>query len=129
VGLNRRPAWRRPLRVAVTFVLVSFSWIFFRAGSIREALALIGNLFSRPAAVSGTVTGNLFVGLSRLDLVVAAIAVAGLITAELLLEKRSLHELLAAQPTWRRWTIYYVIIFAVLLFNVHKQPEFIYGRF
>ena len=25
--------------------------------------------------------------------------------------------------------IYYVLIFAVLLFGVYKQPEFIYGRF
>jgi alginate O-acetyltransferase complex protein AlgI len=129
LGLNHRPAWRRPLRVAITFVMVSFSWIFFRAASIKEALALVGNLFARPTAVSSVLTGDLFAGLSRLDLIVAVTAVAGLIAAELFLEKRSLHEMLAAQPTWRRWTIYYVLIFAVLLFSVHKQPEFIYGRF
>jgi alginate O-acetyltransferase complex protein AlgI len=109
--------------------MVSFTWIFFRAAGIREALAIVGHLFARPAAVSGALRDGLFAGLSRVDLIVAVTAVAVLIAAELLLEKKSLHELLAAQPAWRRWTIYYVLIFAVLLFSVHKQSEFIYGRF
>ena len=109
--------------------MISFSWIFFRAAGIKEALALVGNLFARPTPLSGVWVGGLFAGLSRLDLIIAGLAVAGLIAAELFLEKRNLHELLAAQPTWRRWLIYYALIFAVLLFGVYKQPEFIYGRF
>lgn len=129
LGLIHRPRWRRPLRVVACFSMVSFSWIFFRAASVREALVLVGNLFARPTPASSIWAGGLFAGLSRLDLIIAGTAVAGLIAAELFLEKRGLHELLAAQPTWRRWMIYYGLIFAVLLFGVYKQPEFIYGRF
>jgi D-alanyl-lipoteichoic acid acyltransferase DltB (MBOAT superfamily) len=129
LGLSHRPRWRKPLRIAACFSMISFSWIFFRAASIKEALVLVGNLFARPTPPAGIWAGGLFAGLSKLDLIIAGTAVAGLIAAELFLEKRSLHELLAAQPTWRRWLIYYGIIFAVLVFGVYKQPEFIYGRF
>lgn len=129
LGLSHRPRLRKPLRIVACFSMISFSWIFFRAASIRGGLALVGNLFARPTPVSSLWAGGLFAGLSRLDLIIAGAAVAGLIAAELFLEKRSLHELLAAQPTWRRWLIYYALIFAVLLFGVFEQPEFIYGRF
>ena len=129
LGLNRRPRWHRPMRVAATIAMVSFSWIFFRAASVRDALTLTADIFARPAGLSGVWTNGFFAGLSLLDLVVAGAAVAGLIAVEHLLEKTTLHQLLAAQPTWRRWMVYYLVIFAVLLFGVYGQPEFIYGRF
>ena len=90
---------------------------------------LSSSLFTRPTPGSSLWSGGLFVGLSRLDLIIAGAAVAGLIMAELFLEKRGISEFLAAQPVWRRWMIYYAVIFAVLVFGVTKQPEFIYGRF
>ncbi len=128
-GLNHRPWLRQPLRVMACFSMVSFSWIFFRAAGVREALVLVGSLFARPTAGSSLWSGGLFVGLSRLDLIIAGTAVAGLIVAELFLEKKGLPEFLAAQPVWKRWMIYYGVIFAILVFGVYKQPEFIYGRF
>jgi len=129
LGLNRRPRWHRALRIAASFTLVSFSWIFFRAAGIKEALILIGNLFTRPTGISVLSMKGLFAGLSLPNLVVAGVAVAGLIVAERFLEKSSLHQLLAAQPTWRRWLIDYLVIFSILVFGIYKQPEFIYGRF
>ena len=41
-----RTGWRRWLPRCLTFLFVSFAWIFFRAGSLDQAFALIGRLCS-----------------------------------------------------------------------------------
>jgi len=44
---GRKPAWQnfpRPVRIAVTFLLVLGSWVWFRAASLAEALAYFGTL-------------------------------------------------------------------------------------
>jgi D-alanyl-lipoteichoic acid acyltransferase DltB (MBOAT superfamily) len=127
--LDRHPGWRDLWRVAACFLMVSFSWIFFRAASLRDAFTLIADIFARPAGVSNTLTGRLLAGRPPLELAAAGLAVIALVAVERLLERADLHELLAAQPVWRRWLAYYLVIFAVLLFGVYAQPEFIYGRF
>jgi alginate O-acetyltransferase complex protein AlgI len=45
------PGWvrfLRPLRVALTFALVSIGWVFFRASSLRDCWVVIGRMFSGP---------------------------------------------------------------------------------
>jgi D-alanyl-lipoteichoic acid acyltransferase DltB (MBOAT superfamily) len=127
--LARRRRFRNLLRVAVSFAMVTFSWIFFRAPSVKDALGLISDIFARPAGVSETWTSRFLAGRPLFELVAAGAAVIVVIIVERHLEKVSLCELLAAQPVWRRWLAYYLVIFAVLLFGVYAQPEFIYGRF
>ena len=129
LGLDRRRRWRDVMRVAATFAMVSFSWIFFRAPSVKGALTLIGDIFARPAGASNAWMDRFVAGRPLLELVLAGAAVVAVVAVERLLEKASLRELLAAQPVWRRWLAYYLIIFAVLLFGIYAQPEFIYGRF
>jgi len=45
-----RRAWRLvdPLRAALTFALVSISWVFFRAATLRDSITVLGRLFSGP---------------------------------------------------------------------------------
>lgn len=39
---------RNVLRVAITFVLINLTWVFFRAGSIAEALYIVKSIFTDP---------------------------------------------------------------------------------
>jgi alginate O-acetyltransferase complex protein AlgI len=44
----------RPVRVALTFVLVNLAWVFFRSDDLPSALAFAGSLFGVGTAHSGT---------------------------------------------------------------------------
>ena len=46
LGLHKESFSHKFINVAGTFILVDFSWIFFRAQGIREALDIIKNLFT-----------------------------------------------------------------------------------
>jgi len=45
-GKNAFPGWNEGLRMVFTFLLVVFSWIFFRAESTGKALAILSGIFS-----------------------------------------------------------------------------------
>ena len=51
------PAW---VKIAVTFCLVSFAWIFFRAGNLHDAGIIIGKIARLPSDVAAffTMKGN-----------------------------------------------------------------------
>lgn len=42
---------RRLLNIGVTYVLILFTWVFFRATSISEALAIFYKIFTKPGAI------------------------------------------------------------------------------
>jgi D-alanyl-lipoteichoic acid acyltransferase DltB (MBOAT superfamily) len=133
--IKRFPSLRKAFKISVTFILVSFSWLFFRAHSVGEAFDLIRRMFSlspthSAAAGAGTIveTGKIG-GLSWANFSIAVAAVVLLLIVEFFQEKKSIHRLLAQPPTWLRWAVYYAVIFSILVFGIYQQQEFIYGQF
>lgn len=131
--LKKFPLLLRAGRIVFTFGLVSFSWVFFRAHSIKEAFTMIAGFFSAgPDAVAGKAgSGTLLVGLSRPEFLIAIAAIVFLLIVEILLEKKDepVYRLLSGRPVWIRWAVYYLVIFSILLFGIYEQQVFIYGRF
>ena len=127
--LKKSPRLRKISRVSFTFLLISFSWLFFRADSIGEAFALISYMFSEPVNRTGQMASSMIGGLSWVNFYIAVAAIILLLTMEFFQEKKSIHVLLAERPTWVRWGIYYFVIFSILLFGIYQQQEFIYGQF
>jgi alginate O-acetyltransferase complex protein AlgI len=122
--LERVPRFHKALRIFVTFHIVAFAWIFFRANSISDAFLMIGNIipldvahFSLPKAVDLNY------------LVVALIASALLFVVELIQRHPRIDDTLRATPVWCRWSFYYILIFAIILFEPRDVSQFIYTRF
>ena len=46
IGLDRTPIFHRALKLGITFLLVCFAWIFFRANTVSDSLYIISHLFS-----------------------------------------------------------------------------------
>ena len=46
LGLNRKSIAHRFMQILITFILVDFSWIFFRAGTIGDAIVIIKSIFT-----------------------------------------------------------------------------------
>jgi D-alanyl-lipoteichoic acid acyltransferase DltB (MBOAT superfamily) len=122
LGLGARI--RRWFAILVTFHLVTFSWIFFRADSIGSAFTLIQNMFDIGA--STLLVGSF--GMYEMVLAVGSILVLELVH---ILERRArFSEWLDKLPSAARWTIYYAVTMSILLFGVIDQKQaFIYFQF
>jgi len=140
VGLATAPIWRRLgallprlaagvplriLRVLLTFHLIAIAWVFFRAGSIGDAWLVLqkiaGGLWRMPGLLARYPFGaEHYLGIGLIALLVGI---------EILDERRSIRERLAAAPAALRWGVYYAGIFALLILGRWQAREFIYMQF
>jgi D-alanyl-lipoteichoic acid acyltransferase DltB (MBOAT superfamily) len=113
------------LRVLVTFHLILITWVFFRARSIGDAILVLRKIGANADELPFLLAQYPFSAeqISGFALIVA------LIVIELLDERRSLWQRLAAAPVALRWSVYYGAIFALLLFGRWQAKEFIYMQF
>lgn len=123
--LAKVPALLKGIRMFITFHLVWFSWIIFRANSLSDAFKLFENMFRlENLAVSQNVA------MGKLDVVIALISILILETVHLLQNKGSVRQLISRQPLCIRWCIYYILILSILLFGrFETQQQFIYFQF
>lgn len=117
-----------------TFSMVTAAWTFFRAESVRQALEIIQSIFKRFNLWVLT-DGSLFtLGLDAKDWNVLLVGIFLLLLVDILRYKGvNLPELFLKQNLWFRWLVFYVGIFAVVIFGVYgaqyNAAGFIYFRF
>ncbi len=118
----------------ITFVLVDFCWIFFRAQTIEDAWAFLGRMFlewNPWIFLDGTLTE---MGLSAANLVVLTIAIGVMSLASVAQYKGvRIRERLLAQNLVFRWVVYLVLIFSIIVFGIYgpgySESQFIYFQF
>lgn len=121
------------LQVGITFVLVDFAWIFFRAPSGKEAIGVIKQLFStfNPSVLWD---GTLYtLGLSAADFWAMIISIVILWLVDGMQTKWKLRESIFRLPLPIRWSIYTFSLFGILIFGVYgpgyAASQFIYFQF
>lgn len=113
------------LSIIRTYLLFALSLIFFRLDSVADAFYYIRHIsFS-------THTGwkEMNIGMSDHTCIVAGSALVLILIYEYFMSKRDLLEALAKQPTFVRWSIYYLL--AIMFFTLGKfnSDSFIYLQF
>lgn len=122
------------LSVITTFLLVCFSWIFFRANGTHDGFLLVKNLFSEFNPWIFT-DGTLFnLGLDSADMFVLAVALLVLLLVSVAKYKNmQLRLWLEKQDLWFRYAIYLIALFSVLIFGIYgvnyDAASFIYFQF
>ena len=109
----------------ITFHLVTIAWVFFRAASIEDALAV----FSR---ISGSFQRlpTLFSSYNYTeDLITSFVLIGVLLVFELLDEHRMFWEKLRARPVYVRWAVYYALIFGLIILGKWGFKQFVYMQF
>ena len=106
---------------ALTFTLVCFAWIFFRAKDMSEAMTLIQN------SLQFSIEKTALTGFN--ELLTALILIAFMTSIEILHEKDKLVSLFNSRPTWQRWLCYYSFLFIIYFFGVFEKNQFIYFQF
>lgn len=132
--LNRDSLGHKLLQMLITFVLVDFSWIFFRAADLRQSLAVIDSIFhaDNPWILFD---GSLYTcGLDSKNFTLLLLSTAMLIFADIC-KKRGirLRSVIIRQDFWVRWLVIALAISAILLLGIwgpsYDAASFIYFQF
>ena len=123
----------RFISICITFSLVCFAWIFFRANSISDAFYIISNLlnnfhlFTTKQYLYEVITG-LGISLYELKIIVSAILV--LFVCEVFSGKKMVYEKAESLPYIFRLAFYVLIATFVLTAGVYYEAgQFIYFQF
>jgi len=106
-------------QIIVMFNLVSFAWVFFRANNLKDAFYIISNFWIIDYQSFATLSCKA----TRDTTVLAVLLLIPLVVS--LSRKRVVF---FEQPTWFRWSIYYSLGSAIILFGKASR-SFIYFRF
>jgi alginate O-acetyltransferase complex protein AlgI len=108
-------------KILLTFCLVTFAWIFFRANNMHDAMTLIRGLKT---------TGQpLFMGNGVNQLAHSTLAILVLFAAEYVMEYKPHFTLYRHKLPAVRWASVLATIFIILLFGVFNGGQFIYFQF
>ena len=125
--------WFRIWQQLRTFLLVSASFVFFRADSFTEGLHIYRQLFAKfnpDIFVNGSL---LTLGLDGIEMLIAVASLLILFGVSVLQGKKSVRDRLAAMPIVCRWIILYAALFGVILLGYYgpgySTAEFIYRGF
>jgi alginate O-acetyltransferase complex protein AlgI len=133
IGLQNHPKFNRLLQMFVTFLLVSFAWIFFRAKSISVAFYIIKSMVTYTSAdIYGLLQhqqSHLDLGLIGKEIWIALFSVIFLEAIHIIQMKHSITAWIRTKPVYMRWAVYYTFLFLILLFNVSDSKQFIYFQF
>jgi alginate O-acetyltransferase complex protein AlgI len=132
-GLANNPWLLKWAQVLTVFALVCFSWIFFRANSLSDALFIIGqmagSLGNLNSILSLDISHAVFMDQGLKVFGVSVLSILLMETVHLIQRNGSVSQLIMQRPAWIRWSVYYMAIIAVLLFGQFGNQEFIYFQF
>lgn len=134
LGIRSDSGSGKLLACIVTFALVDFSWIFFRAATLEDAVTVIRQLFAsfNPWILFD---GTLYtLGLSQIDFWVGVLAILTIFAVDILHE-RGVHirDWVLEQNLFFRWAVYLAALFTILIFGFYgpnyDAAQFIYFQF
>ena len=132
--LNTNSLGHKIVSAFVTFVLVDFTWIFFRARSITGALRIIKNMITvfNPWVLFD---GSMFeCGVDEKNFHLAVISIVLLLIVDCFRKKKvRIREVIARQDTWFRYASIVFFILFLLVFGkygpAYNAANFIYFQF
>jgi len=114
---------RQWVAVLVTFHLVCFGWVFFRANSLPDVILLLQQaiLFS-----------DFQVALPAFgvrELIISFISIFILLGVQIIERREDVRSFLSGRPTWLRWSVYLSVILMIAWFGQFEARDFIYFQF
>lgn len=123
VGIKKKSKGLRAISLILTFVLVSFAWIFFRANSTSDAFFIIQKLFSAWDNYSIPELDKIFYVIG------GVVALVLMIIIEIVLKNKQIESLFENHPRIIRWSFYYLLIAFIFVVGYFGDVAFIYFQF
>lgn len=120
-------------KVITTFSLICFSWIFFRANNISDAFYISTHLFTGFDKIFDlnylrkviSEQGNV----KTLEFIIACLLLLSMEIVHLIQRKYKIRDLISKNNIVVRWSIYYLLILAIIFLGVFNKNDFIYFQF
>ncbi len=116
----------------ITFSLVCYGWIFFRANSLSDAVYISKNLFKGLGNMKSlTYIKDILLpsGVDKDRLIIVFISVVILLIAQGISKRDDAIENLNNKKSILRWGSYYCLLIIIIFFGVFKEGNFIYFQF
>ncbi|MBF0313113.1 MAG: MBOAT family protein [Oligoflexia bacterium] len=136
--MHRYPLLLKTWQISITFALIAFSWIFFRAPDLATALYIVQHLFnvselsnllfSSAQFNQITLFGN-YTGMSGRELLSAMLLLMLLTAIHLRQRHHTIREELSLRPFYIRWPLYYALVMSIIFWGVYGENQFIYFQF
>ncbi len=121
------------ISVLTTFTLVSFAWIFFRANNVSSAIYIATHIFTGLDDIFYRLVNHLPVienfGIGKKSILISVLLIIFLETVHFIQNKVNISEIILRKPAIVRWSIYYVLIIAIIFLGVYENRQFIYFQF
>ncbi len=123
------------LQIIITFTLVAFAWIFFRADSIIDALRFVKRILVKPTPWLLFNGGIYSLGLDRIEMNILVFSIILLILVDLVkyIKKQTIDVFLMQQNIWFEWAIVIMLIWMIFVFGEYgptfDAQQFIYFQF
>ena len=134
--LHRSSFGHRLASTIVTFGLVDFAWMFFRAKSFSDSISIAKSMITAQNVWILVDHESIFnCGLDRYDFELLVFAIIILFIADVFKVKKIqiLRDIIYKQDTWFRWTYYIVSFLFVLIFGIwgceYENAAFLYFQF
>lgn len=133
-GIDRKTAQYKWFQRIITFILVSFGWIFFRSDSLSASVLIVKKIFTQLAPWTLYGGGLFSMGLDGANAMVLILALLVLLWVSL--KENSgvrVFDMIEKSHIIVRWTAYFALLFAVLIFGIYgpgfEASQFIYFQF
>ena len=124
------PILNRLLDVSITFILVAFAWIFFRANNLTDALYVLNNIMPELSEYSNFGTQFRGIGLYLNDIIKCLLLIILLIGFSTYERSGNVWNKLQKKSKLIRWVLYYFLIYGLLFLAPHSTiNNFIYFQF
>lgn len=122
-------------QVIVTFILVDFAWIFFRADRFLDSISIISQIFTRwnPWILFDGSLYSLGLDIAEMHILVVSILMLMLVDMVRYRTGKIITEYLKEQCLWFRWLVIIAIFWGVAIYGVYgpgfSAVSFIYFQF
>jgi D-alanyl-lipoteichoic acid acyltransferase DltB (MBOAT superfamily) len=122
-------------KVLVTFVLVDFAWIFFRADSLYDSIQVIGRIVTRwdPWVLFDQSLYTLGLNQQEMHILLVAVLLLFLMDIVRFRCQETIEVFLEKQCLWFRWGVIFFLLLFILVFGIYgptfDAKQFIYFQF
>ncbi|MFN3849889.1 MAG: MBOAT family O-acyltransferase [Spirosomataceae bacterium] len=124
-GAFRNEFISKLLNASITFILVAFAWIFFRANTNRDAIYIVKNILKKSSHGINQIIE--MIGLTELYILGFAFFIMEFVQWQQ--RDGRLVERFNLLPRWQKWSIYYTLLILIICFGVYNKTQFIYFQF
>ena len=125
LGVNTKGKVYGAFRIVTTFILVCFTYIFFRANSISNALYVAGNLFAGGALMPSLDRMGYFANNGPM----LTLCILFMLLVEKWCGDGELTDRINKSSFLIRWGFYYTVMLLIIFFGWFGQSQFIYFQF